>query len=378
MLIDISAPVYDLPVQHIASYLQFQGWELAHQNRRWLIFHGRKSASGDPFEIVLPKDIDESDYRFYVGQAVKILSSLNKQTPATTAYDILRYDRDVLKILVCETPIDYTAKQTPRIKSLIRHSANSERNVKPHFHPSYYSKAAKEMVDHFRLIQSINGVTSYHVESRVGEKEAFQRLLPFNDRPDPGDKLPLERRVMERIATGLITLDKASRIGDAKPIIDGYMDGFNANMCDAILAMSEYSSAPIQCSVKWSKKIDASVGVKVVRNVEIARRHHEYLKSASDKLKELKPEFQIIRGRVIGLSSLGDPQSEEVDKRSIVVLWEHGRGRPRKLQINLDRGDYLNAIKAHKEWASITVEGITLKRRAGWELADPHNFKTVN
>ena len=378
MLIDISAPICDLPVQDLASYLQVQGWELAHQNRRWLIFHGRKSASGDPFEIILPRDIEEYDYRLYIGQAVKILSSLNKQTPATTVNEILLYDRDVLKIRVCDTAIDYISKQTPRIKSLIRHSANSERNLKPHFDPSYYSKAATEMVDHFRLLQTINGETSYHVESRVGEKETFQRLLPLNDRPDPGDKLPLERRVMERIATGLVTLDQVARTGDVQSIIDGYTDGFNANMCDAILALSKYSSAPIRYSVKWSKKIDASVGVKVVRNVEIARRHCEYLKSASDKLKELKPEFQLIRGRVIGLSSLGDPQSEEVDKRSVVVLWEHGRGRPRKLHINLDRSDYMNAIKAHKEWASIAVEGTTLKRRSGWELADPHNFKTVN
>ena len=378
MLIDISAPVYDVPVERIASYLQFQGWELAQKNRRWLIFHGRKSASGDPFEIVLPRDIDESDYRFYVGQAIKILSSLNKQTHATTADEILHYDLDVLNIRVYETPIDYSAKQTPRIKSLIRHSANSERNVKPHFEPSYYSRAAKEMVDHFRLIQSINGVSSYHVESRVGEKEAFQRLLPFKDRPDPGDKLPLERRVMERIATGLVTLDNAARIPDVQPIIDGYTDGFNANMCDAILAMSEYSSAPIKFSVNWSRKLDASVGVKVVRNVEIGQQHHEFLKAASCKLRDLKPDFQIIRGRVIGLSSLGDPQSEDVDERSIVVLWEHGQGRPRKLKINLEKGDYLNAIKAHKDWATIAVEGVTLKRRAGWELADPQEFRIVH
>ena len=378
MLIDISSPVYDLPVQHIASYLQFQGWELAHHNRRWLIFHGRKSASGDPFEIVLPKDIDESDYRFYVGQAVKILSSLSKQTPVTTANDILRYDQDVLKIRVGETAIDYSAKQTPRIKSIIRHSANSERNVKPHFDSSYYSKAAKEMVDHFRLIQSINGASSYHVESRVGEKESFQRLLPLQDRPDPGDKLPLERRVMERIATGLVTLDKAERTQDVQPLIAGYTDGFNANMCDAILAMSEYSSEPIQYSVEWSRKIDASAGVNVVRNIEVAYRHHDILRDASDKLKELKPEFQIIRGRVIGLSSLVDPQSYEVDERSIVVLWNHGRGRPRKLRINLERKDYLSAIKAHKDWATISVDGIALKRRAGWELADPQEFKIIH
>ncbi len=374
----MSASVYELSANQITSYLEHSGWKLVNQNDRCYVFEGYKDVDDNPFEIILPVNQDAPDFPVYVEHTIRIVSALTDRSPEIVTKDILHYDRDVLIIRVDETPIDNASKQTPRIKSLIRHSANSERNVKPHFDSSYYSNAAKEMVNHFRLIQSINGASSYHVESRVGKKESFQRLLPFKDKPDPGEKLPLERRVMERIATGLVTLNEATKIHDVQPLIDGYKDGFNANMCDAILMMSRYSSEPIQFSVKWSRKIDASVGVKVVKNVKIDRRHHDYLKAASDKLKELKPEFQIIRGRVIGLSSLGDPQSDEVNERSIVVLWNHGRGRSRKLRINLERKDYLSAIKAHKDWATISVEGIALKRRAGWELADPQEFRITH
>lgn len=373
----MNAAVYELAAEHISSYLQLSGWQLVNQNDRCFVFEGYEDVDDNPFEIVLPINECAPDYPVYVEHTVRILSALTDRTPEVVAEDILHYDRDKLMIQVDETSIDFSAKQAPRIKSLIRHSANSERNVKPHFNPSLYSKAAREMVDHFRLCHTHNGRSNYRVESEVGEEQPYQKLL-FRDNLDPGTKLPLQRRVLERIATGLLTVEKASRKRDPALLVAGYLDGFNANMCDAILTMSEYSSAPIQYNVKWSRKIEASVGVKIVRNVEIARKHHDYLKAASDKLKELKPEFQTIRGRVIGLSSVGDPQSDEVDERSIVVLWDHGQGRPRKLRINLEKIDYLHAIKAHKDWATIAVDGVALKRRAGWELADPQEFKIVN
>lgn len=365
--------VYGIPIDQIKSYLKLNDWSLKNENERWLVF------SSDHFvDIVLAKDTFAPDYHVYIDHMLKTLSSATGKAEETLANDIMRFDRDVLMIRVGETPIGYSTKQTPRIKSLVRHAANAERNVKPHFDSSFYSKAAKEMVEHFRLSQSINGTSCYHLESRVGEKETFQRLLPLNDLPYPGDKLPLERRVMERIATGIVMLDKAARTRSAQLLIEGYTDGFNANMCDAILSMSKYSSEPMQFNITWSKKIDASEGVKAIRNIEISHRHHEYLKLASEELKELRFEFQSIQGRVIGLSSSGDPQSDKVDGRSVVVMWNHGGGRPRRLRINLPRRDYLNAIKAHKDWATISVEGIALKRRSGWELADPQEFKIVN
>lgn len=365
--------VYSVPLSQIKSYLKLNHWSLKNENDHWLVF------AGDHFiDIVLAKDTLAPDYHVYVDHMLKTLSSATGKVAETIANDIVRFDRDFLKIRVDETPIDYSAKQSPRIKSLIRHSANSEQNIKPHFDTSFSSKAAKKMIEHFQLTQSINGTSSFQVESRVGEKEAFQRSLPLDNRPDPGDKLPLERRVMERIAAGLVTLDQAARKQSAKLLIDGYSDGLNANMCDAILTMSKYSQAPIVYDVIWSKKIDASEGVKVVKNIEVDHRHRTYLKEASEKLKELKPEFQSIRGIVIGLSSLVAPQSDKVDGRSIVVLWDRRMGSPRKLKVNLSKEDYLDAIKAHEDWATISVEGIAEKRRSGWELADPQEFKIVH
>ena len=370
----MNAALYRLPTDHISSYLEYNGWKLVNQNDRCYVFEGYEDVDDNPFEIVLPINESAPDYPIYVEHTVRILSALADKSPVIIANEMILFDRDLLTIDVNARSVDFAAMLVPRIKSLIGYSANSERNLKPFFN-QYYG-AAKSMLNHFEISHTHNGSANYRVESQVGDIEPYQRVI-FKDAPDPGKKLPLERRVMERIATGLITLENAARRRDVQPLIDGYADGFNANMCDAVRTMLAQSSEPIQYSVKWAGSLPAVEGVKIVKNIQIERRHTEYLKRASDKLRELKPELRTIKGLVIGLSSLIDPHSDGAGERSIVVQWDRGRGTPRNLRINLAKKDYLNAIKAHKDWATISVDGIALKRRSGWELAEPQEFRIL-
>ena len=251
-----------------------------------------------------------------------------------------------------------------------------ERSLKPHFNQYYLE--AKNMLKHFEFNQIRNGRVTHRIESLVGEKKAYQMEIPF-DGPDPGEKLPLERRVMERIATGLTMLDSAVRTEDLPVLIEGYADGFNANMCTAILEISKHSPIPVQYSVKWSIKLPVSHGLNVAQCIQIESSHIEYLKRARDKLKERKPEFHRIEGRVIGLSSRVDPKSDFADnnERSIVVLRTDRRGLGRMLWMNLGKDEYMSAHRAHMDWKTISVDGFAIKRRAGWQLAAPHNFRVL-
>ena len=292
-----------------------EGWALVSNNNIVFALEGFEDAQGDPLEIILPKKEDAPDYSNYVRNSINLVSALTDKAPATIVNEIRLFDRDVLTLIVESNPVDFAAIQVPRIKGLIGHSANSERDVRPYF--TRYSKAAKRMVEHFRLGRTQNGDCGYCIESIVGEIVPYQMSLPLDKpRVQLPAKLPIQRRVMERIATGLMTAELAAKKGDAQPLVDGYADGFNANMCDAILKLSNIQREPVQINVKWSRKIAASRELTATKRFRIERRHIDCLKRASDKLRELKPEFQIIEGLVIGLSSLGDPQSDDVDARS--------------------------------------------------------------
>lgn len=370
----MNTALYTPSVEHLSSYLKYCGWKLVNKNDRCFVFEGYQDVDDNPFEIVLPINESAPDYPIYVEHTVRILSALADKSPKTIASEILLFDRDLLNIASDARSVGHAAMQMPPIKRLIGHSANMERSLKPFFNQYYLE--ARNMLKHFELHQTNNGSVGYRVESRVGEIEPYQKLF-FRDPEDPGDKFPLQRRVMERIATGLMDLEKSVENRDPQALIEGYADGFNANMCNAILEISKHSPRPIQYSVNWSRKLPVSQGLRDVNNILIEPLHIEYLKRACDKLKKRKPEFQRIEGRVIGLSSLDDPQSDDVDnnERSIVVLRTDRNGSGRKLWINLGKEDYITAHKAHIDWETISVNGLAIKRRSGWQLAEPHNFK---
>ena len=363
--------VHKLSPTQLGSYLAHNNWSLANQNDHWLVFRGNHFV-----DIVLARDARAPDYHVYVDHMLKTLASATGQVREEIAKDIFWFDRDAFMVEGDTRSEALADTQLPSIRRLIAHSANMERSLKPHFNQFYTE--ARSMLRHFEFHQEHNGSVRHRVESRVGKKEQYQMKI-FVDSTDPGEKLPLERRVMERIATGLSMVDVAAKTQDVESLVDGYADGFNANMCKAVLEISKLSKTPIQFGITWSRSLEVSTGVVFDGKIHIERPHLECLKRARDKLQEWKPEYQTIRGQVIGLSSLVDPQSDEDAsiERSIVVWRTDRKGIGKKLWINLGKDDYIIALKAHTEWRTISVDGLATKRRAGWQLAYPRDFKIV-
>ncbi len=366
-----SEQLYTVPIKDLKSYLELQSWSLKNENENWLVFEGNHFV-----DIVLAKDTLAPDYHVYVDHMVKTLSSERGTPPESIASEIYAFDRDVLTVSVDAASVDNAAGLMPPIKRLIGHAANMERSLKRHF--SQYYLEARNMLKHFAVTQEFNDNGYYRVESQVGEKEPYQMNLLCHSL-DPGEKLPLERRVMERIATGLMAVEFSAKKRDLQYLIDSYADGFNANMCSAILDISKLAPIPITFGLKWSGKLPASQSVIKLDRILVNSLHLDYLKRARDKHKEWRPKFQSIEGRVIGLSSLDDPRADNADnsERSIVVSLTNHNAQGKKLWINLDKEDYITAHKAHIEWKVISVDGFAVKRRAGWQLAYPQDFKIL-
>lgn len=363
--------LHKLSPAQLGLYLTSNNWLLKNENKQWLVFRG-----GHFVDIVLAKDSLAPDYHVYVDHMLKTLASATGKAHDKIAYDIYWFDRDALTIDGDAQSVAFADTQVPSIRRLIAHSANMERSLKPSFN-QFYTEARK-MLRHFEFSQELNGKLRHRVDSRVGEKRAFQLQIPFEGQ-SPGEKLPLERRVMERIATGLFMLDCAARTQDLPSFVESYADGFNANMCKAVLDISKYSPIPVKYNVNWSRKLPVSQGVNDVKNIRIEHSHIECLKRARDKLKERKPEFHRIEGLVIGLSALVDPQSDDADnnERSIVVLRTDRKGSGIKLRMNLGKDDYITAHRAHIDWKTISVDGFAVRRRSGWQLADPQEFRIL-
>lgn len=374
----MNASVYNLPLGHITSYLESEGWELVSDNERWYVFEGYEDLEGNPFEIVLPKNINAPDYRTYVQHTVNILSSLKDKAPQTIADDILLYDRDILMIRILENvdttsiPIHLASKQIPALKQLIAHAASLEQDEnddKPHFIQT--APTADKMVRHYRFGHTFSGSFGYRIESPIKGKVHYDM---FKDKPAI---LPLERRIMERIIKGLATTEEAVKLRDVKLLINGCNKGFNANMCDAILKMSDEQKGPIEYRIKWSNKIHVSNDLKHVKVVRIQKMHFDYLETASKQLKEREPESVTIEGCIIDLHSSDDPKSEDAKDRSITVQWYQRQGRPQNVRITLQKDNYIKAIQAHSDWKIISVNGKLQRKGSQWQLSEPREFKIL-
>lgn len=371
-----------LSTEHLAAYLSMVGWQRVESREAWYVFRGTEGGDGKPLEIVFPTNPHVSDINIYLSNAINFLSALTGLSPETVVRKVQFYDRDVLLIRIEETgeensiPVNVASKQVPQLKTLVAYAASSEKDAKPAFNAVI--GAGNTMTKHYRFGQTFSGSFGYTLESQViGSTSHYvvQRAL-FNEIPDEVI-LPLERRVMERIIRGLVTTEQAVNARTIQPLLTGYTNGFNANMCSAIVRLAEEKSSPIRYSVLWSEKVPPSEDIRGVDDIRIAEVGFNYLQQAADELRELKPEYSTITGRVIGLSSSDNPLSSKLAERSIIVKWFKPNGRPANVRIVLDRDNYVIAHQAHLNWNTIEVSGIIQNINGSWRLSDPQNLRIL-
>ena len=378
---------YDIPIANISTYLGAHGWsvdEKAHSD--WYVFSGDNKSHNDGFEIILPKSTRSPEYSAYVMHMIEILSSLHNMSHERVISDIQHVCMDVMIVRVSDgadttsIPMHLAAKQIPKLKQLVAYAACSEKTQRAHYRDSSQGKA---MAEHYRFGHTVEGSFGYRVESAVGENLRFHedreqlRQMDIFENVVIDEVPPLERRVLERIVRGLVATTKTVEVRDAKPLVDGYSSGFNANMCQAVLEICKCHSSPIEYHISWSKKLPAPTDIQRHSTIRIDRTHVDYLIAASGELKETVPEKVSVEGRVTALSSEDDPRSEDVDDRSVIIRVSAGKFKSRKLRIALGKREYERADKAHMGWNTISVTGVMQQIGSHWHLSDPTNFVVV-
>lgn len=356
------ATTHTFPTRQIKSYLESENWSLANENQRWIVF-----SSNHHVDIALPKDVSAPDYHVYVEHALKTLSSATGKAPNAIVNELLRFDRDIFDSRLfentdlCSVSFRSAYQAISGLRQLYVSGADSEhRGSKPHYDRT--GSTANSILDEVRFGHTFSGSFGFSVESPV--KARTDMFSP-----------PVQRRVMERIVRGLATTERAVNKEDLQPLEEGYMNGFSANMCDAILSMTNDHNLKVEFSITWSKKEAASDDVGTVTCVTLHKKHFEYLRLASAKLKDIKPEFVTVEGRIVSLRSPDDPKSEDDIERKVTVSWDQHNGKPRNIVIPVDRTQYLEAITAHRDNNLLSVKGYI--QGAERQLAEPRDFQIL-
>lgn len=365
--------LYTLPLNRFKSYLELEDWNLVNENDRWIVFE-----DDDAIELAIPKNPMASDYHVYIDHVLKTLSFVQDKEPAAVADDILSYDLDIFGATLDDsadaTSISMRSADAyfAELKQLLVYSASSEEKREPFFRRALQN--ARKVLDHFQFGHTVRGSFGYKIESKIKAANHVQYDM-FADSPEP--IIPHERKVMERIYKGLAATDKAVNMGDISILTEGYITGFNANMCTALLNMSGDRRDPIEYSFKWSKKIDVPEEMSTTPKIVVKRDHLEYLDEASEYLYRQDPMCVTLQGNVTNVGAKDDPRRADLEGRTIILRSNTLEGRSQRVHIVLDREEYLEASKAHIDWKTVEVRGYLEYKNSKWRLTNPEGFKIL-
>src|SRR5690606_16806892 len=94
---------------------------------------------------------------------------------------------------------------------------------------------------------------------------------------------PFERRVIERVAIGLLHLRQAIQSGDTSPLKTNYEEGFNANTCDSLAnAVEVVEDFDLEVGILWSPEWRVrQPAIAALTPFKVDRRAVDYLRAAA-------------------------------------------------------------------------------------------------
>lgn len=375
----------NITIENLAEYLVASGWENVESPKNsWLVYSGPDDFYGEPLEIVLSKKADTRTAYEYCASAVDLLASLRQESPDITATRIQNVDKDVLSVRNVDNlskgsiPLKLAARQVSNLQTMVRQSANSERDALPHYSSNYYNSLADRMVNEFHFAHTQDRSFGLVIQSPIlpSPTQYRQRELFTGELIEPD--APVARRIVERIVRGLVATKDAVRQESLTYLVEYYTSGFSSNMCRAIIDISRNRTASVEYSVLWSPKISPPQDIAELSPILLNETDYAYLSKAATQLKELNPDDTFtIRGQVVGLSSTDDPHKFGVGQ-SVVIDWgKPDIGRLVKIIVDLKPEEYLQAIQAHDSWLSVEVTGEAKLIGNRWRLLNPRGFRVI-
>jgi hypothetical protein len=216
------------------------------------------------------------------------------------------------------------------------------------------------------------------------ERGSFIALLESHVTPPeqailPGTPIaePFSRRVIARIMRGVAQIEQAVFAANAGNLKDGFRDGLNANMCEAILAMKPTLGEPqFEYRVSWAPILPAP---NLPTIVKLERRTLEFIESTARTLRNAQESVERpIEGKVVKLSSLGpmDELEELADDRQVTIRFDLD-GRAQNVLVPLIYADYSHACDAHRDGKTVRITGRLERTGKQWRLSGARDFQVL-
>jgi hypothetical protein len=366
-----SFPLDQLTLNNFISYLRSTGWRrVKYQDEKLIVFAKDEEGEEQPDLMVLPAKETFRDYAVRITEAVKRLADIEQTTPDAIIQKIQSVGQDVIYLRLAlphtaELPsLEATSTFLQAWRNLVTYGACMERDQRRYFFGKPF-EVGRQQAEHFQFAHTFQGSFGFTIESKIAETQ--QHSLWHGQPP----RLPIQRKVLERITRGLLFAKQAEQSGKAEVISQNYTAGFNGNMCRAAVDMlQDMQNVQITYAVRWSTHLQASPDVAQLPPLLFGRELSSYLQEAGDYLEQTAnadlEEERTVEGPITNLSS-------EDQATRVVTISAEGFG---KVSFSLDAKDYAAACDAHRDGHPVSVSGRLMRRgrRGPLTLQGPHDF----
>jgi hypothetical protein len=327
-------------------------------------------------ELPLPLDRDAADFDRRMQDVIRTLAEVEEAPPSQIVSAVSSIGFDVLKSripdeLVKANSIDLSVATNfvNRMKSLLSATATTEIRPAPYF--LRVKKDASDYADKCRFGHTFYGSFGFTVESPVAHDE---NLALFDDEP----KQPFERRVMQRLATGISQIRHAVRENDLTNILHDVTSGFSANGYELLADLvEETASSGMTFEFSFSIELDPLEQFRGKTEYTIGPLHVEAARTAAKSLRSQEVSYVAeVAGRISRLQNDSDPSDifNRTGEREIVVNWSNEDYGDLQVRVALPASDYLRAIDAHRTGKPVYVTGLLEHIGRRWLISNPTAF----
>ena len=316
-------------------------------------------------EIIVPQTEHLGDYASVVATLIDTFAAVAEQDETTVYRDLVTADRDVVRVRAIDhdhsgsLPVGAGADLVCGARDMILAAACSLVNPRPFYRPGANREAA-DYLGRVRLGQTDQGSFVVTLLSPV-VSPPIQMTLPGSGAGDD----PFERRITRRLAEALAGARQATddtNSGDAEAFPAAVRQGVSANLCDALVTLTETLSK-LDVSVVWARTHPRNELRTVVR---FAAHDGPILREASRALRSREPQPGVI---LVGL--VQRLARSEADTDGTVTLRTSIDGQNQSVVAVLPQADYHRAIQAHKQRAPVVMRGDLERMGQRWRLLGP-------
>lgn len=355
-------------------YLKSHGWIQKESVYSSLSIWIQKNAKNAEFEVLVPLETNFVDYALRISETLSVLeifegrsASFKYQQLINSSMDVIRIRADSIKTINGTLSLNDSVVLLEASRDLITAAACSTVSPKANY--------ATRKPD--KVVEFMNKVQFDHTEKGsfiITISTKIPPSLKISENSDENSSIeePFERRVMTNLLLALEACREASKkaliTNDIKPFDAVIEKGVSANLCEAIVAISNSSGNDhLDISMEWS--LGRPVPNFTSNKVEFNKEFLPFISEAARTFKEIKPieEFEL-KGVVIKLAR------KERDEDGDVTVFGLLDGQQRRVNIKLEKSIYDIAITAHTEGIPITCVGELKKQGNMYYLVNPRNF----